>query len=125
MQDLSPNYLELRQVALSEGKQSLEEKKDKTCTLVVDIPVRRGFPMTMALRRNGECSIYLCNGGGFIGCHGYPKVEKATKLAFSILDRVDLSSFVSKSSPADCKIPSDAVNVDFYLVSATNVLHKI
>src|SRR5437016_2616975 len=92
---LSVAYLGLRLMALGEGKREEDKKgsKQKVCTLVVDIPIRPGRPITMALRRNGECSLYAPHGGGFIGCHRYPKVKQATKLALSIVDALDLSSF--------------------------------
>ena len=112
--------LGLRQLALSEGKES--ECKG-ICTLVVDIPVIRGV-ITFVLRRTGECSIYLPQRGGFIGCHAYPKVMQAVAVAFAIVDDLNTFQFDVKMDPASCVIPTASVNVEFWFVSSKAILHK-
>lgn len=115
-------YLGLRQVALSEGK-GLKDKK--VGTMVIDLPIDPGVFITFALRRNGECSIYFCNGGGYLGCQSYPQVANLTKKAFSILDQLKFSPQLKKS-PEECKVPlgTSSCSVDFYFVSRDSIQHR-
>jgi hypothetical protein len=115
-------YLGLRQVALSEGKGL---KDEKVGTMVIDLPIDPGVFITFALRRNGECSIYFCNGGGYLGCQSYPQVANLTKKAFSILDELKFASQL-KESPEKCQVPlgTSSCNMEFYFVSRDCIQHR-
>lgn len=77
-------YVGLRMAALAEGKESKQVN-----TIVADLFLAKDATVTMALRRNGECSIYLSSGGGYLGIHSWPEVKMHTLQTFKLWDSVE------------------------------------